>query len=117
MPRMTRIKQPTDPHTAGHDPDPTVAYDLRGTVRWLDRETQRMVLHVDDAHGRGTRLVGEDLTIAIDDGTAGVDAALLADGAADALLPGASVRVKARMPRDLGMRAPDLITATRIEMA
>lgn len=91
-------------HTPGPRHNPTSNYELTGTVRWYDADLTRAVVHVEAANGHAGRWLGEDVTVELAPG------ATVADG----LLPGARVRVHARMPRDLGVDAPDPIPATSV---
>ena len=91
-------------HTSGHKHNPTANYELMGAVRWYDAGSARAVVHVDETNGHAGRYLGEDVTVEL---AAGADVP-------HDLLPGARVRVHARMPRDLGTDAPDPIPASSV---
>lgn len=94
------------PHTAGRSHNPTVAYELAGVVRWVDAELDRIVVHVTEAGGRAGRWLGEDVTLDLSDSRRpDLD-----------LLPGIAVRVRARLPRDLGASVPDPVPAVSIRL-
>jgi len=85
----------------GHNP--TVVYEMSGPIRWLDPVLDRIVVHVDRANGHAGAFLGRDMTF--DLSSARVAAPDVdGDGVADRadLLPGVEVRVRARLPRDLG---------------
>lgn len=91
-------------HTPGPRHNPTCNYELTGTVRWYESGLSRAVVHVDTANSHAGRWLGEDVTV---DLGAGADVP-------EGLLPGARVRVHARLPRELGSGAPDPIPATSV---
>ena len=93
-------------HTPGRKHNPTVSYDVEGAVRWYDADatSARVVVHVDTANGHAGRFMDQDVTFAL---AADTDVP-------DGLLPGARVRVRARMPRELGLHAPDPVPTSSV---
>ena len=49
------------------DHDAAVGYELMGSVRWLDLDLQRVVLHVDASGAHGGAFVGTDATVDLAD--------------------------------------------------
>lgn len=93
----------TGDHGPGRDHNPTVAYELRGSVRWVERDGDRFVLQVTDTNSHAGRFRGSDVTVeAAADRRSGAE-----------LLPGADVRVKANLPRDIDA-APEVLSAARV---
>ena len=92
-------------HTTGRKHNPTVSYDMEGLVRWYDDDAASacVVVHVDTANSHAGRFLDQDVTFTLSD----------ADTPAGAL-PGARVRIRARMERDLGLHAPDPVAASSI---
>jgi hypothetical protein len=90
-------------HAPGRDHNPMVAYELRGTVRWVERDGDRFVVHVTDTNGHAARFLGNDVTVE----------AAAGDRSGDELLPGADARVKTRMPREIDA-LPEVVQANRV---
>lgn len=89
--------------------NPLVDYELRGTVRWLDTDLERLVLSVERAGGHAGAFLGRDVTVDLEMARVhGADAA--------ALLPGTRVDVKLRLARDLGAGLPDLVAAHAVHV-
>lgn len=93
-------------HTPGRKRNPTVSYDVEGAVRWYDADAKsaRLVVHVDTANSHAGRFLDRDVTFEL---PADADAP-------DGLLPGARVRVRARMARELGLHAPDPVPVSSV---
>lgn len=94
-------------HSNGHSANPLVNYELLGTVRWLDAELERMVLGVRETDGHAGAFQGRDVTIDL-------QCARVNGGVVDDLTPGVEVRVKLRLPRDLGPAIPELLEANSV---
>jgi hypothetical protein len=95
------------PHGHARASNPLVNYELSGTVRWLDVELERIVVGVQETDGHAGVFRGQDVTVDL-------EAARLAAGPMDELVPGTRVRIKLRLRRDLGSRLPDLLPALSV---
>jgi len=106
VPGTSNAGPPT--HGPGRKHNPTVSYDMEGVIRWYDAGADagaaRVVIHVEAANGHAGRFLGRDVTCELMAGCS----------APDGLLPGARVRVHAKMPRELGLHAPDPIVVASI---
>jgi hypothetical protein len=89
--------------------NPLADHELIGTIRWLDAELERLVLDVQHADGRAGAFLGRDVTVDL-------EAARVHGTTVDALLPGVRVRVKARLPRDLGATPPEMVAAHAVHV-
>jgi len=94
-------------HSLGPDTNPLVNHELTGTVRWLDVELERIVLDARETDGHAGMFRGRDITVDLT--AARIDGARL-----DELVPGTEVRVRARLPRDLGPAVPDPVPASSV---
>jgi len=91
-------------HSHGRSANPLVNYELAGPVRWLDVDLERMVVGVEETDGHAGAFQGRDVTVDL-------EAAHVFGGTIHDLVPGAQVRVKTRLRRDLGGTLPDLLPA------
>ena len=93
-------------HTPGRKHNPTVSYDVEGAVRWYDADTTSacVVVHVDTANSHAGRFLDQDVTFALE------------TDVPDGVLPGARMLVRARMPRELGLHAPDPVPASSVSV-
>lgn len=115
--QQSRPNAGAENHSASRAHNPTVVYEIEGEVRWLDDELGRVVVRVADANGHAGALRGRDVTFAI--GSARVTTEdVNNDGERDGrdLLPGVTVRVRARLPRSLDDGVPELIEASSVGM-
>jgi hypothetical protein len=108
--RSGRSHVGTGPRHTARSSNPLVNYEMSGTVRWLDVDLERMVLGVEGTDGHAGAFLGRDVTVDLE--MARVHGASL-----DGLLPGTRVRVKLRLPRDLGAELPDLVAAYSVQLA
>lgn len=82
--------------------NPLVSYDIAGTVRWLDRDLGRAVVHVTEANGHAGALLGDDVTVDLRDARMSAPGRPLVS-----ILPGNEVRLRTRLPREMPEGMPD----------
>ncbi len=81
-----------------------VNHEITGTVRWLDVDLARVVIHVEDTDSHAGRFLGTDTTVNLAD-------AHLQGIELPELTPGVRLRVKLRLPGDQGAKVPELVDA------
>ena len=109
----TNVSRPGQPHggseprSPGREHNPLVNHELTGIVRWLDVELERIVLAVRDTGRHAGLFRGRNVTVDL-------TAARVDGGHLDELVPGTTIRVRARLRRELGASAPDPLPATSV---
>lgn len=112
--RNRAVHQPNQPgqphsgdgeHAPGRSHNPLVAYELSGTVRWVEPD-ERFVLLVEDTNSHAGGFRGQDVTVDASDGRVDLE-----------VLPGLKVAVTTRLPRELEGAPPALIAAHSVRAA